>query len=362
MTAEDLFRTRLLRKDGDQAFLNFVLNTEEDIAKIRSAIKEPVEALIAAYFDRSADVFELLDSYPSKTVSKGTLAFIVLGGFSLDWDGLYLTAEKGYRARPPKDIGHFFRVDEETESQNMREIYKGSHNLPAGQVRFSAPFDSTFTSFGDHYRNGRATFPDIFWQTAEWYEEDEQDVLKALEPFFDDDAVDGGFVSEQTAVAIADILYALRRSPADFKTLRTVSSVNSERLSHILNLLEEIQYITMLSNGQYVLLIPVLDYDDRAMVDAVLSLIWDIMEAWLAEHYNDIKNALGDTTTLRHGVSYEEYFSNLWHHIFGQVNKEMARAGLFTHPYGIDKQYKAYYPALWRSELYDFCGKDIFVC
>ncbi len=363
VTAEDLFRTGLLRKEGDRAFLNFVLNTKEDVAKIRAAMEEPLKALTAAYFEQSLQIAELLDSYPNKTVSKGAIAFILVGAFSLDWDGLYLTAEKGYRARPPERLGHFFRAEEQTDDHNMREVYKGSHNYPAGRYQFTVPFDSTFTSFGDHYRRGRAAFPDILWQPTDWYKEEEQSVVKALQPFSSEKpALDTGFISEQTAVAIADILFALRKSPADFKSLRKVTGVDTQHLSHILNLLEEIQYIDKLSNGQHVLLVPVLDYDDRPMVDAVLALSWEIMEAWLAEHYDVIKVALADTTTMRHGVSYEEYFSNIWHHIFGLQNKEMTHAGLFAHPYGIDKKYKAFYPALWRSEVYDYCGKKISPC
>lgn len=363
VTAHDLYRTGLLRIVGDRAFLNFALDTEEDITTIRAVINEPLEALTAAYFERSVEISTILDAYPAKTVSKGALAFIILGAFSLDWDGLYLTAESGYRIRPPKDRGHFFWVTVQTDKHDMREVYNGSHNSPAGQFRFSTPFNSTFTSFGDHYRRGRAAFPDIFWQSTNWYKEGEQNVVRALQAFSDEQpAQEGGFVSEQTAIAIADILYALRKSSADSVMLGEIAHVDPRRLSNILNLLVEIQYVAQLPDGQYVLLVPVFDLDDGPMIDALLSLSRNIMETWLDSHYDSIKAELAHTTTMRHGVSYEEYFTNVWHHIFGLQNKEMTRAGLFAHPYGVDKKYKAFLPALWRSELYDLCGKEIFPC
>lgn len=361
-TAEDLFRTGLLREERDLAFINFALNTEEDIRTIRSVIRDPLESLTRSYFERSNEISEILDAYPAKTVPKGALAFIILGAFSLDWDGLYITAEEGYRARPPQSRGHFFRADEQSKNIDMREIYKGSHNLPAGSYRFSLPFDSTFTTFGDHFRPGRAGFPDIFWQPLDWYVEEERAVVEALEAFSDDEASEGGFVSEQTAVEIAEILYALRRAPSYFEELRSVSGLDTEHLSHVLNLLDEIEYVEKLSDGKYVLLIPVFDHDDQEMIDELLVLSSRNIEDWLASNYDAIKDGLANTTAMRHGVSYDEFFSNVWHHIFGLQNREMARAGLFAHPYGIDRKYKGFYPALWRSKLYDFCGKAIFSC
>ncbi len=362
VTAEDLFRTRLLRKEDEQAFINFAFNTEEDILIIRSAIEEPLQALTQSYFEQSEQISEILDAYPAKTVSKGKLAFIILGAFSLDWDGLDLTSKNGYRANPPEERGHFFRADEQSDKINMKEIYKGSHNHPAGPFQFSAPFDSTFTTFGDHYRRGRAGFPDIFWQSADWYTEKDLRIVKALEPFSDEGGALDGFVSEETAVKIAEILYMLRKAPADFQMLRDGIRIDADRLFHILNLLQEIEYIEKLANGDYVLIVPVFDYEDQKIIDALLALSWEIMESWLAFHYDVIKAKLSNTTTIRHGVPYEEYFSNVWHHIFGMQNKEMVRAGFFENPYGIDKKYKAFYPALWRSDLYDFCSKEFLPC
>lgn len=362
VTEDDLFRTGLIRKEGGRAYIGFALNTESDILSIRETIQKPLQAMTAMYFEQSAELSRILDDYPADTVAKGKLAFVILGAFSLDWDGLYLTAEKGYRARPPRGRGHFFRADEQTENATMRAIYKGSHNLPAGLYQFSIPFDSTFTSFGDHYRRGRAAFPDIFWQPRAWYSEAERPLVEALSIFSDEESSYGGFISEQTAAQIAEVLYALREAPADIQSIGKIVNLETGRLASVLVLLEELEYIDKISDGTYVLLVPVLDYDDRAMVDATLALSWRIMESWLAEYYDEIKAGLSDTTAMRHGIPYEEYFSNVWHHIFGLQNREMTRSGLFSHPYGLDKKYKGFYPALWRSKLYDFCSKNVFPC
>lgn len=364
LTIDDLLRTRLIRREGDLVYANFAVITASDQAIIRRVVQPHVDDLVRLYLAHQPEFQRILDNYPAKSVPAGALAFILINAFSLDWDGLYLTGMEGYRDKPPLfdgGGGHFFWAVEKTDHEELREIYWGSHNFPVGQFQFDEPADYTFTSFGDHFTLARFAFPDIFWTKSTEYDIDDQ---TALSPF----AIEGGGVlaagafSESDAKCAASILFALRRRPANEESLKHLRQCAAHRVGDTLSLLERADYVERGADNRLHLKAPVFDVEGKAMIDDMLQLSFDVMQEWHKTHFEIIESQLKDTSTVRNGVPYGEFYSKIWHFIFGATGRDLARAGLFLHSYGIERRHYGFAPALWKSSLYDLCGKEVIYC
>lgn len=364
VTLDDLLRTRLVRQAGELIYANFTIVTASDQEVIWRAIQPHVDELVRMYLTRQSEFQEILDNYPAKSVPEGALAYILINAFSLDWDGLYLTGSEGHRIKPPHfngGGGHFFWAVEKTDQKDLREIYWGSHNFPVGEYQFEEPADFTFTSFGDHFTRFRFAFPDIFWTEPTNYDNNDQ---AAIAPFA---VVKGGVLgagafSEGDAKCSASILFGLRRNPMSNDALKHSGACLPNRVGEILLLLERAEYVERNADGWYHLIAPVFDHDDQAMIEEILQLSYAIMLEWHGAHYTEIKTQLRETSTMRNGVSYGEYYSKIWHFKFGAAGRDLARSGLFLHPYGIERRHQGFVPALWRSELFDLCGKEVIYC
>jgi len=98
-------------------------------------IAELLHALVRAYLDKKNELYHLLSRYTVRTITKDRLAFVLIAGFSLNWDGLKLTSEKGCR-NPILVEGPGFRYSfwaaEEISNHDMHGYYWGSSTFPGG--------------------------------------------------------------------------------------------------------------------------------------------------------------------------------------------------------------------------------------
>ncbi len=85
-------------------------------------------------------------------MASNAVALFAIGCVSLDWDGLTLTAARGYRTEP-KAAEPYLPLAWQTEGGgDKRGLYWGSHSMTD---------TITFTTFGDHAGVSRVAFPDL---------------------------------------------------------------------------------------------------------------------------------------------------------------------------------------------------------
>lgn len=109
ITLEDLVKTGLLKQAGEHFRISFILFLQEDLEMINSVAGELSEKLAAQYLDRADEFQQILQKTSAEHNNVDALAFILIGCFSLDWDGLQITSELDYRTEPqPTERGDHY--------------------------------------------------------------------------------------------------------------------------------------------------------------------------------------------------------------------------------------------------------------
>lgn len=360
-TPEHLVRVRILRREGDTYYIGFNYFNLDDMRRIHAATEKYVPSLVNAYTRKRKQFARLWKGYPAGNVSDEMLAFVLIAGFSLNWDALKLTEEEGYRKPQPvrgDKWQYSFWASEAVPGVSELGYYRGSHTFPGGPFNFeNEPVDFAFSSFGDPQSSPRMNFPDLLYTPAPALAPDVRGIADGI-----------GFIHEtalgldlknvlglETARLAGPLLFRLRSNPASEAELRTVlPGTDPERLSALLALLVETQYVERSKDGTHRLIVPVLDNDDRAMVEGAMSLSRSILSGWFKENYPSIRRELNGLTAMKHGVPFESLFTEIWHEFFGLATRELVASGLLTDPRGENRRYKGSLPALWRLSLYDF--------
>jgi len=363
---EDLLRIKILDERGGLYFIGFNYFTRKDMKAIYAAADKYVPKMVEAYLRRKPDFDAIFAQYEPAGVSKDYLAFVLIAGMSLNWDGLKILEEAGYR-RPNLVEGELetgerwkysFYAAELLEERSTRSYFYASSTFPGGPFNFETdPLDYSFSSYGDPYSNPRMNFPDLLYlplsaMTPDIAAHAEQAGLRN-ENFFGNELTN--IIGLERARSIGAILFALREGPQTAEALRAaVPQWDRAAVDDLLAVLEEVQYAERLDNGAWRLRAPVLDAEDAAMVDAALALSRDVMTTWADRHYAEIRADLNDLTALRHGVAFESLFTQIWHEIFGLATKRLVEQGFFADPYGDGVNYKGSLGMVWRASLYDF--------
>jgi hypothetical protein len=332
----DLEELRLTRREGDQCFLNFTLFTAADVKKVRAVSELYAPSLAAQFLSRRNEIDSLLRTYDAHGVDPKAVAFIVLGCASLDWGGLAVTAEEGYReATSTRPDGEYVPYAEERTSMNYQRIYWGSHNDQYGDVKL--------TSFGDHF-SPRRGFPDFFWSREKATPDSGlPTMLKASTP-------GGRQVKEETAAQqLGSIMFALRDSDRSADELVRITQMSAADIDAWLRLLTGMEYVAETS-GLYRATTPVFTKRDREMIRQLRNIGRGIMTSWLKENYSKIKVELSTTAPTRNGVPYEEGFTMIWHFLFGMANDQLVRAGLFADPYAQERTHRGYIPVVFDAD------------
>lgn len=243
----------LVRRERERYVLAFSLYTRKDLDKIRAVAEVEGKTLAAALLTRRSEIEEILKSDPLPGVDWRAVAYFVLGCVSLDWDGLNLTAEKGYRT-VPREGAYLPEARQPGGGGSIRGLYWGSHSMHDAIA---------VTSFGDHYAYPRYAFPDLLWRLD----------LDAPEPL----------KSHLTHVADALIrrhvgmmMLALRDSDKNREQLAAAAGVTEEEAEKLLALLVQLNYISLVDD-RYRAIIPVLTERDAPMVKKLRRLGQEVM-------------------------------------------------------------------------------------
>ncbi len=342
ISLSDLESLGLVQQHNNRYVIHFTLFTQEDLKKIRSVSEKAAESLAAELMAHRSEIEAALAQYPLRTVDRRSVAYILLGCFSLDWDGLDLTAAKDYRSQAVKQPNgdQYVPWAEERGELTLRAIYWGSHNSGDSEV--------LLTSFGDHFSVPREAFPDLSGRMGARLRHLE--VSPELAPKLS--------AAGQTALAgmqhkVGLMMLALRDGEKTQAELASAAAANPKEAETIVALLTELEYVRQ-EGGRYHAVIPVLSERDRNMAQDVRRIGWKVMDRWLASHYESVKADLNDITPLRSGVTYADSFTQIWHYIFGMTNQKLVEAGLFEDPYGSLRKRKGFIPCVWSPALESF--------
>jgi hypothetical protein len=330
----------LVRRCGNEYVIAFALFTREDVQKVRAVAEQATDSLVRALVTRMSEINAVLQQYDAPSVDPKAILYIVLGCFSLDWDGLDLTAEKRYRSLPYVTAGEgkFIPYAEEKSNLSLKGIYWGSHNSDEGEFRF--------TSFGDHFSLPRWVFPDLAWLLPMHAARDLPDSLRReVKPVLQQ-------AGESMLHQVGCIMFALQDHERTLGELAGIIGMEAQDTEDLLSLLVELEYITRLDD-RYGVLAPVLSARDGPMVQALRRVGWEVMEAWLALNYEGVQAQLSNLSAVRFGVPYADMFTQIWHYLFGTANRKLVECGMFADPYAHSRRYKGSIPVVWHQSLRD---------
>lgn len=336
---QDLERLKLVRRQGGEYVISFPLFTREDVRKVRAAAENAAGSLVDVLLAHRAPIDDALQNYEAKKVDRKALAFIVIGCFSLDWDGLDLTAERGYRSLPEVTADSAFMPWAEEKSElSLRGIYWGSHNACEG--------DLCFTTFGDHFSLPRYALPDLLWHgqfpphLAREVPDESKPALERVKHM----------PASHLLRHAGDIMFALRDGPKTLEELAHFVGVATEAARALLTLLGGLEYAGK-GEEHFHALAPVLSERDGALVRQLRRIGWESVDAWLQNSYDELKAQLSDLTAARYGVPFPVMFTQIWHYVFGTANRRLVEAGMFVDPYAPSRRYKGFVPVVWHQSL-----------
>jgi len=339
-----LLKLKLIRRQKDIYVINYLLFTAIDLHLMREITESNAQMLANALLKHRAEIETILKPYELSDVDPYATLFIILGCFSLDWDGLALTAERGYRLNGNNDTLSIvtseeciYDVNASSPTLSRKEFYKGSHNETYGIA--------TLTSFGDHAIQPRKAFPDVLWQIEDKVTlVNYPDSLKSR--IHDLVNVSINEIGEHIGL----IMLALRDDGKTLAELAEVIKVRQDNAERLLDLMMELGYIKQNAN-HYQSCIPVLALRDSSIVKQIRRIGRETMEKYFDSNYEQLHKDLSELTPFRYGLEQNIFFYSIWHDIFGATNRILVKEGLFADPYSKVYGSKGIIPVVFHSSL-----------
>lgn len=342
VTRADLVKLGILRPRGDRYAVAYLVLTREDQRAIYKVAKSYGPSLAGAFESHQADFDRLMRGY-SRPDLRSELAFDLVAGMAMNWDGLKLTTEMGYRSAPskyPNGDAYLFHSNQPGANNAMNGLYLESHSIPGPRM--------TFTTYGDGASIPRVHgIPDVFDGPAE----------DGVENLKGDPEVYGAtqnelivYISEGVADA-GDIIAAVAAAPRSESALRRQLPLPDARFHASLRFLEALGYIRR-SGNSYEIAVPVLTTRDKPLVDSTIALSRHIMSTWLTQHHDSLEHDLAGLSSVRAGLPFASPFSEVWHYVFGFATKSLAADGFYVDPSAPGRRDAGYVPLVWATSLY----------
>jgi hypothetical protein len=337
-TVEDMVAVGLLREQQGLYWIDFNLLTVDDQVTILDLSEELGRSLAESVLEQEAKFAALAAAHAQPHVDAGQFLFMVLGCFSLDWDGLELTETKGYRAGAQRTLdGESFTpwAKERGAEISLEGLFWGSHSQAVEQF--------TFTTFGDHHSLPRFGLPDLFWSSRDAFSRyadlpAERRAAAAMLSAYMPDALND----------IARVMAAVRTDDRTRAELQELTGIAEERLERIVALLEAADYV--FAEGEAIQgRALVLTAKDAEVVREAVTLGREIMIAWHDANYATIQDRLSGLTPIRNGVPFERVYTEVWHFIFGLANRTLVEKGFFADPY--ERGHRGFLPAIWKNGI-----------
>lgn len=330
----------LLRIQNDILYLNYLVLTHKDRVRIRDVALTFGESLATAFQTRAGEFEALLADCQGS--AQPDLAFVLVAGFILNWEGLHVTTELGFRAEArtwPNGDRYIIHSSEYGADLPLRELYWGSHTYP-GAVH-------SLTTLGDGPSQPRAALPDVV-----------ESLASGLDGYGDVADLHGASVSLLLAYMVpaldhaGAILAATAQRPHSIEELAEKIDIEREHLNATAAFLEAAGYVARDANDKLRAQVVVLTRRDEVLLNTALDLGREIIRDWIQVNYADIQMQLADLTPVRHGLPFELAFSEVWHDVFGIATRELAQSGFMRDPYGPESRFDGFVPFVWESSLY----------
>lgn len=345
VTLDRLLQLDLLRKDNDTYRLNYLLLTVQDQETMYRVAARYGQSLADAFGAHKAEFEEILSRYPNAAL-RPQLMFGLIAGAALNWGGLDLTTELGYRVQPPHHAfggTYLIHSAENGARLDFTGLYLDSQTAPGPKMSFS--------TFGDGDSLPRLQgMPDVF-----------DGLEQALGDWRKLPDVYAPLRSEYITLlllAIDDagqLMNAVANGQDTDAALAKAIPLPEGRRQAMLRLLLAIGYVRE-TNGRFVVGVPVLTERDKPLADASLKLSRELMTEWLRQNYPALKNDLSGLSPMRSGVPFSVAFSEAWHYTFGFATKSLAESGFYANPRAHGNRYKGYVPLVWASSVLKIPG------
>jgi len=334
---EDLLDLSLVHAKDNLYTISFLIFSSKDLFRMREITEFHARMLANAILNRRMEIEEDVKAYQLSGVDPHAVLYIIIGCFSLDWDGLALTEKKRYWTSPslfrrifPKTIVYAWQPAE----LSKKKFYKGSHNTKYGK--------SVLTSFGDHEIQPRHAFPDVLWQ---------QDIYPDTLKLRMNEIL--GLSSKKTVgKQVASLMTVLRNGSMNQAELAEAVGTSEDQIKKITDILVDFLYINEIQ-GKYSARIPVLTSRDSLTVKKIRRIGMEELEHWLEFGYPQLQKELSELAPFRNGVPQSELFYEIWHDIFGAANRIIVESGLFADPYSDDFGAKGIIPVVFDNSLYE---------
>ncbi len=258
---DDLVRLELLRQDKDVYRLNYLLLTLRDQETMYHTTERFGRSLADAFRAHRKE-FEVISSLYPNSALRPQVMFDLVAGAALNWGGLDLTTELGYRIKPQRlanGASYFVHSAEGGAKLNFAGLYLDSQSAPGSTMSFS--------TFGDGDSLPRLYgIPDVFdgiesatenWRkTPKLYAALQNEYVTLLLLAIDDAGLVMNAVSNGN-----DTQTALAKSV----------SIPEARLKATLQLLVATGYLNE-NQDRYSFGVPVLAERDKPLVDATLEV------------------------------------------------------------------------------------------
>jgi hypothetical protein len=333
----------ILKRDGEHYRIAYMVLSVDDQRAISATSEAYGRSLAAAFVAATPRYQQLFARYPYVELRKD-LAFVMVAGYTLNWDGLRIGTELGMRAQPitkPNGDRYILYSKEIGPKRDHTGLYWGSHSSnPVGNVRL--------TTFGDAPSQPRiGGLPDIYFGVTDGIDafKDRPALVAAtttqINSVFDD------ILREDGA-----IMLALRDGPKTAPELERLTGVSGMRASQTIDVLLASRYLHEKDEQQrYSAAVLVLREEDRPMVDAARKLGREILTQWLNDNYAQIKRDLTGLDVAKAGVDFTQTFSEVWHYVFGSATKELAARGFYTNPRESGRTHVGFVPVVFQADL-----------
>jgi len=340
VTLDRLLQLDLLRKENDTYRLNYLLLTIEDQQAMYRVCAGYGKSLAEAFRSHRAEFDQIFGSYSNARL-RPQLMFGLIAGAALNWGGLDVTTELGYRVQPPRHANgsvYFVHSAELGSQVDFKGLYLDSETAPGSKMSFS--------TFGDGVSSPRLQgLPDVF-----------DGIESAMDDWKNSPDVYAALRSEYISLflmAIDDagqVMNAVANGMETDTALAEVVPIPEERRKAIVRLLVAVGYVRE-TDHRYSVGVPVLTLRDKPLVDATLKLSRDIMRDWLQRNYPTMKDELSGLSPMRNGVPFSLAFSEVWHYEFGFATKSLSESGFYANPRAQGSRYEGYVPLVWASSL-----------
>ncbi|MGC1372329.1 MAG: hypothetical protein WA824_09345, partial [Candidatus Sulfotelmatobacter sp.] len=339
VTLERLLKLELVRSEDDNYRLNYLLLTKADQQTMYRVCAGYAQSLAEAFRSRKAEFDQIFGQYSNASLRQ-QLMFDLIAGAALNWAGLEVTTELGYRVQPPRHANGDIYIVHSAElgaQLDFTGLYLDSETEPGSKMSFS--------TFGDGVSLPRLEgLPDVF-----------DGVENALEDWKNSPGVYAALRSEYISLILAaiddagQVMDAVSKGTDTDAALAKTLSV-PERRKAIVQLLLAVGYLRETEN-RYTVGVPVLTQRDKPLVDATLKLSRTIMTDWLRDNYPPMKEELSGLSPMRNGVPFSLVFSEVWHYEFGFATKFLAESGFYANPRALGNRYEGYVPLVWENSL-----------